>query len=198
MFPSLALKQVEVLRDGASSQYGSDAIAGVINFALKDASEGGTFEASWGQTYEGDGDVYKLGANIGLPLGDRGFVNITGEYGETTGTVRATQRDDVAALIAAGNLAAADNLTINAYDDEFAQYWGTPDIDDEIKLFINSGYEISDAAEIYAFANYNERTVTGGFFYRNPTNRGGVYAGPEINGGPSVLVGDLDGVGVGG
>ena len=198
VFPSMALKQVEVLRDGASSQYGSDAIAGVINFALKDASEGGMVEASWGQTYEGDGDVYKVGANIGLPLGDRGFVNITGEYGETKGTVRAAPRTDVTALIAAGNTAVADFETINSYTDQFAQYWGTPDIDDEIKLFVNTGYEISDAAEIYAFGNYNERTATGGFFYRNPTNRGGVYRGPEINGGPSVLVGDLDGVGVGG
>ena len=54
--PSMALKRVEVLRDGASSQYGSDAIAGVINFVLRDASEGGFLEVSSGSTYEGDGD----------------------------------------------------------------------------------------------------------------------------------------------
>lgn len=206
VFPSMALKQVEVLRDGASSQYGSDAIAGVINFALKDASEGGMVEASWGQTYEGDGDVYRVGGNIGLPLGDRGFVNITGEYGETKGTVRATDRGDVLALIAAGNTAVADFETVNSYTDQFAQYWGTPDIDDEIKLFINSGLELTENIEAYAFGNYNERTATGGFFYRNPTNRGGVYRGPIVdssgaldpNGGASILVGDLDGVGVGG
>ena len=198
VFPSMALKQVEVLRDGASSQYGSDAIAGVINFQLKDSAEGGMVEASWGQTYEGDGDVYRVGANIGLPLGERGFVNITGEYGETKGTVRANVRPDVAALVAAGNTAVADNLAINTYTDEFAQYWGTPDVDDEIKLFVNSGIELTDSLEAYAFGNYNQRTATGGFFYRNPTNRGGVYRGPTINGGPSVLVGDLDGVGTGG
>ncbi len=206
VFPSLALKQVEVLRDGASSQYGSDAIAGVINFQLKDAAEGGMVEASWGQTYEGDGDVYRIGGNIGLPLTERGFINITGEYGETKGTVRAAQRNDVAALIAGGNTAAADNLTINTYTDEFAQYWGTPDVDDEIKLFVNTGLELTDDIEAYAFGNYNERTATGGFFYRNPTNRGGVYRGPivdadgnlDANGGASILVGDLDGVGTGG
>jgi len=56
VFPSLALKNVQVLRDGASSQYGSDAIAGVINFELKDAAEGGVVEARYGQTYEGDGE----------------------------------------------------------------------------------------------------------------------------------------------
>ena len=58
VIPAIALKQVEVLRDGAASQYGSDAIAGVINFALKDADSGGSFEAEYGSTYEGDGDQY--------------------------------------------------------------------------------------------------------------------------------------------
>ncbi|MBT8114616.1 MAG: TonB-dependent receptor plug domain-containing protein, partial [Arenicella sp.] len=56
IFPAIGLKQVEVLRDGASSQYGSDAIAGVMNFVLKDDREGGSVELKWGSTYEGDGD----------------------------------------------------------------------------------------------------------------------------------------------
>lgn len=181
VFPALALKQVEVLRDGASSQYGSDAIAGVINFQLKDAAEGGMVEAVYGQTYEGDGEDYRISGNVGFGIGDRGFVNITGEYDQTEGTVRAATRNDVAALIAAGNTAAADNLTINTYTDEFAQYWGTPDVNDNIKLFVNSGFELSDNAELYLFGNYAERQAEGGFFYRNPTNRGGVYAGPTVN-----------------
>ncbi len=180
--PSMALKQVEVLRDGASSQYGSDAIAGVINFVLKDDSTGGTIEAKYGSTYAGDGDNYRLGANIGLPLGDQGFINLTAEYGETDGTVRAAQRDDVAALIAAGNTAAADNLTINSYDGEFAQYWGQPDVEGDLKLLLNTALEFNDAAEAYAVATYAERETTGGFFYRNPTNRGGVYRGPRVDG----------------
>ena len=202
--PSMALKQVEVLRDGASSQYGSDAIAGVINFVLKDDSTGGAIEAKYGSTYDGDGDNYRLGANYGFGLGENGFVNVTAEYGETDGTVRAAERDDVNALIAAGNLAAADNLTINSYDDEFAQYWGQPDVEGDLKLLINTAYEFNEAATLYATGTYAERETTGGFFYRNPTNRGGVYAGPQVDadgnaGGDfaSVLVGDLDGVGVG-
>ena len=179
--PSIALKQVQVLRDGASSQYGSDAIAGVIGFDLKDAAEGGSFEVKYGSTYAGDGDNYSIAGNVGLPLGDAGFVNISGEYGDTDGTVRAAQRSDVAALIAAGNTAAADNLTINSYTDEFAQYWGQPDVEDDLKLAINTGIELNENTELYAFGTYAERQTTGGFFYRNPTNRGGVYRGPVLD-----------------
>ena len=209
--PSLALKQVEVLRDGASSQYGSDAIAGVLNFLLRDDDEGFELRANYGSTYEGDGDNYTISANAGFSLGDSGFVNVTGEIRDVEGTIRSVVRNDVAAMVDAGYLAQSDFSTINAYTDEVPQYWGQPDVEDDVKVFINSGYEFSDAAEVYLFGNYGQRTVTGGFFYRNPvtegSQRGGVYAGPLVdpltgmedeNGVHSVLVGDLDGVGVGG
>ena len=179
--PSLALKQVEVLRDGASSQYGSDAIAGVINFVLKDDPTGGVIEAKYGSTYDGDGDNYRLGANLGLPLGDQGFFNITAEYGETDGTVRSVVRNDVQSLISAGNSAVADFRTINSYTDEVPQYWGQPDVEGDLKLLVNTALEFSESAELYAVGTYAERKVTGGFFYRNPTNRGGVYRGPRVD-----------------
>ncbi len=205
VFPAIGLKQVEVLRDGASSQYGSDAIAGVMNFQLKDSAEGGMVEVVYGKTYEGDGENYRIAGNVGLPLGDKGFVNITAEYGETDGTVRAAHRSDVTAIAAAGNSAVLDNKTINSYTDSFSQYWGQPDVTNNIKLFINSALEVSDSAEVYAFGNYASRTAEGGFFYRNPTNRGGVYAGPMVdpdtgrvstaaNAVPSIRVGNLAGV----
>jgi len=180
VMPAIGLKQVEVLRDGASSQYGSDAIAGVMNFVLKDASEGFTVEAKYGSTYDGDGDNYTIAGNIGLPLGENGFVNITGEWGEQDGTFRAVQRGDAAALIAAGNTAVGD-LSVNTQTTDYVQYWGQPDVTDAYKLFINTGMELSENAEIYAFGNYAERTVEGGFFFRNPTNRSGVFRGPDVN-----------------
>lgn len=201
--PSIALKQVEVLRDGASSQYGSDAIAGVLNFVLKDSAEGGSFEAKYGSTYGGDGDNYRFSGNIGLPLGDQGFFNVSAEYGDTDGTDRSVVRDDVTELVGLG-LVENDYSRINTYTDSVPQYWGQPDVEDDLKLFYNSALELSDNTEVYSFGSYASRTVTGGFFYRTPyTNsfsraRGGVYRGPEINGTDSVLVGDLDGVGVGG
>ena len=121
--PSLALKQVEVLRDGASSQYGSDAIAGVLNFILRDDAEGFELIARTGSTFDGDGDNYMIAANLGLPLGDRGFVNITGEMRDVEGTVRSVVRDDVAAGIAGGYAPVADFQGINTYTGEVPQYW---------------------------------------------------------------------------
>ncbi|MEL7023690.1 MAG: TonB-dependent receptor [Pseudomonadota bacterium] len=205
--PALAIKQVEVLRDGASSQYGSDAIAGVLNFILRDSAEGAEIIANYGSTFEGDGDNYRVAGNVGFPLGDSGFINITGEFNDVEGTVRSVVRDDVLALIAAGNTAVADFQAINTYTSEVPQYWGQPDVTDDIKLFVNSAIDLGDSAELYFFGNYAERSVEGGFFYRNPTNRGGVYRGPTVdpitgaldpNGVPSIRVGDLDGLGVGG
>ena len=192
VIPTIAIKQLEVLRDGASSQYGSDAIAGVLNFILKDAPSGGEVSAQWGQTYEGDGDNYVIAGNIGVPISDTGYLNLSGEYGESDATVRSVQRDDAAALIAAGNTAVADP----------AQIWGQPNVNDDIKLFANFGIDITPDVKLYAFGNYAKRNVDGGFFFRNPTNRPGVYAGPLVdpttgfastatNAVPSILVGDL-------
>lgn len=205
--PGLALKQVEVLRDGASSQYGSDAIAGVLNFILRDDSEGFEIVARAGSTFEDDGENYMIAANLGLPLGDRGFVNITGEMREVDGTVRSVVRNDVAYQVANGYTPVADFQAINTYTNEAPQYWGQPDVDDDFKIFINAAFEINENAELYAFGNQAERSVAGGFFYRNVVGgpsgqRGGVYRGPVVDpttglksdgGVPSVLVGDMDG-----
>ena len=103
VIPTIALKQVEILRDGAAALYGSDAIAGVINFVLKDMPEGGIFEAKYGQFYQADGDTVQFSANIGVPLTDTGFVNFSFEWKEQDPTSRSVQRDDALALIAAGN-----------------------------------------------------------------------------------------------
>ena len=112
VIPSIALRQVEVLRDGASAQYGSDAIAGVLNFLLKDARSGGSIEVRGGLfgagdrggTYGGvDGGSYGFAGNVGLPLGRTGFANLSLEYGNAAPTDQSIQRSDAAALAAAGN-----------------------------------------------------------------------------------------------
>jgi len=184
VIPASALKQVEVLRDGAAAQYGSDAIAGVINFVLNDASEGGSFEARYGSYYEGDGDMIQMAGNIGLPLSDKGFVNLSAEYRTADDTSRSVQRADAAGLIDAGNTFVADP----------AQIWGSPEIKHDIKLFANLGLELSDSAEAYMFGNFAEREVEGGFYFRNPHNRGGVNdGGTNDDGEQLLLVGDLTG-----
>ena len=87
--PSTAIKSIEVLRDGASSQYGSDAIAGVINFNLKDNREGVSLMYTTGEFYEDDGAQNRVQGNIGLPLGDNGFHSISGEWFDQEFTERA-------------------------------------------------------------------------------------------------------------
>ncbi len=212
--PSMALERVEVLRDGASSQYGSDAIAGVMNFILRDDPEGFQANVKYGSTYEGDGENVTVAANAGFTIGTSGFLNVTAEMKEVNGTVRGVVRDDVAGAIAGGYLPSDIMFSeINSYTNEIPQYWGQPDVEDDRKFFFNAGIELSANSELYAFGNMGERTVTGGFFYRNPTTdgsqRGGVYRGPMVdpltglastasNAVHSVLVGDLDGRSQGG
>ena len=175
--PSIALRQVEVLRDGASAQYGSDAIAGVLNFLLKNAREGGSLEFNTGTYRAGDGDAYNIAGNVGLPLGETGFANLSFEYGNADPTNRSVQRADAAALIAAGNTHVADP----------AQIWGNPLVEDEVKLFGNFGHQFANRLEFYGHANYAEKKVTEGFYFRNPNNRANIYS---LDDGQTLLVGD--------
>jgi len=79
LIPVDAIDHVEVLQDGAAAQYGTDAIAGVVNIILKSSASGGQIAATAGQYYQGDGDTGALSLNMGMPLGPQGFLNITGE-----------------------------------------------------------------------------------------------------------------------
>lgn len=168
--PALAFKQTEILRDGAAAQYGSDAIAGVINFVLKDDPDGMTLEARTGEFGEGDGNLTQYMGNIGLPLGDDGFMNITGTWSEQDATSRSLQRTDATTLLASGNAAQQASVA-----QPYAQVWGGPEYKDNWNVFFNSGIKLSDTQEIYAFGNYGKRETEGGFFFRNPNNRGGTY-----------------------
>ncbi len=176
--PAIALRQAEVLRDGASAQYGSDAIAGVMNFLLNDSSSGGSVELRTGGYTAGDGETMSVAANVGLPWGENGFANLSLEYGTSDPTDRSVQRDDAAALIAAGNTNVRNP----------AQIWGSPEIDDDLKLWGNFGYLMGGGTQFYGHANWVSKTVTGGFFFRNPHTRGAVFSG---DGGETLLIGDL-------
>ncbi|MFC3034768.1 TonB-dependent receptor plug domain-containing protein [Pseudoalteromonas fenneropenaei] len=182
VIPGVAMKQVEVLRDGAAAQYGSDAIAGVINFVLKDSSEGGSISIKQGEYYEGDGDTTTIEGNIGLPFTNSGFANLSFQYKDADATSRSRQRPDAAYYAAAGVPGVANP----------AQIWGAPEIKDDITLFGNVGLELDNNTNFYMFGNYSERDVKGGFYYRNPQTRPGVYSNDD---GKTLLVADLDGEG---
>jgi len=183
--PAMALKNVEVLRDGAAAQYGSDAIAGVINFNLKDASSGGSVSVRAGEYKEGDGEALNISMNRGFELGSNGFVNATFEYSSSDPTSRSEQRNDAKGLIDAGVTGVPSPAMI----------WGRPEVKDDIKLFVNFGADLGGDTEMYGYANTNSKKVDGGFFYRNPTNRPGVFAdgGDDDN----LLVADLTANGTG-
>ena len=183
VIPSIALKQVEVLRDGAAAQYGSDAIAGVINFVLNDSSEGGSISVKQGEFSEGDGTTTTVAGNIGMPLTDDGFVNLSFQMKQADDTSRSVQRPDAQSLINRGNTAVT----------EPAQIWGAPKIDDDITFFFNSGLDLGNGAEAYMFGNYSERDVDGGFYYRNPDDRGGVFTNGDDNRLIADVTGDMSG-----
>ena len=185
-----------MLRDGAAAQYGSDAIAGVMNFQLKDSRSGGSLEfrtgayrnanpgspSTCGEGIIGDiqhscngigghGQAFTFAGNVGLPLGSAGFVNLSLEYGSANPTNRSVQREDAQAIIAAGNT----NLR------NPAQIWGSPKLDDDLKLFGNFGYPFENGLQFYGHSNFASRTVTGGFYFRNPHTRGGVFRGYRLH-----------------
>lgn len=188
VIPSSALKQVEILRDGAAAQYGSDAIAGVINFVLKDDDSGGNISTQLGQFYSGGGEEIQLQGNIGTKLTNKGFLNISAEFRQREATDRAVQRDDAQALVDAGN----------TFVNDPAQDWGILDVDNDIKFLANMGGELSGNVRWYSFINFAQRDIEGGFYYRHPQQRRGVFLAESSNGQSNrLLVGDLDGIGSG-
>lgn len=180
--PAIALKQIQVLRDGAAAQYGSDAIAGVVNFILNDSPQGAEVQAKYSSTYQGDGDRYQISGTAGMPLGNTGYLRFSADYREQNESIRAIQRPDAAALQAGSN-----PLVDPAAVPDPATNFGIPDIRDDLKLFVNFGADINEHAMFYGFGNFSQRTTESDFFYRNPTDRQGVFT----DGNGNYLVGDM-------
>jgi iron complex outermembrane receptor protein len=167
MIPGIAVKSVEVLRDGASSQYGSDAIAGVINFVMKDASEGGSVQVTYGEFFEGEQST-KVAANAGFALGDSGFANLSFEWVDNDGLSRGIQRtSNYDQMIADGVDPSVIGADAPFGDAPFLQSWGRPQTEG-IRFFLNSGFDISDSSEIYARFSAAETDGRYRFFYRTP------------------------------
>lgn len=166
MIPGIALKRVEVLRDGASSQYGSDAIAGVINFVLKDAAEGGVVQVQAGEHFDGESSL-KAAANVGFGIGDTGFVNASIEYIENDALSRGQQRPDAQALIDSGVPGVGSDAPFG--DSPFVQTWGRPETEG-VRFFVNSGFDISSTAQLYARFGLADTKGRYRFFYRSPTH----------------------------
>lgn len=160
--PAIAISNLQVLRDGATAQYGSDAIAGVINYQLRQDT-GFDVRAIYGQTYEGDGENFQISANAGVALGERGFINLSAEYYDQGATDRGATRP------IALELARTQPGVVNSIPNYPGpvQNWGTSD-GDGFKLFLNSAYDFSDDVRFYLAVNYAESTANQSFNYRSP------------------------------
>jgi len=158
--PANAVKRVEVLRDGASVLYGSDAIAGVVNVILNDAPQGATVSAQYCEYSKGDGARLRIDADAGFALGPAGFLHVSAERDTSDTTSRGTARPDAAAIAA---IVGANNVPYHG----LGQRWGDPDIDAN-KLFVNAGIPVGGGVELYGFGSYMENSTLGGFFYRKP------------------------------
>jgi iron complex outermembrane receptor protein len=163
MIPSIGLKRVEVLRDGASSQYGSDAIAGVINFVMKDDSEGGSVMVQAGEFFDGESSL-KFGANAGFAIGDTGFVNASIEVIDNDALSRGLQRPDAQALADQG---IPVGLDAPFGDTPLVQSWGRPETEG-VRFYLNSGFDISDQSQLYARFSLADTDGRYRFFYRQP------------------------------
>lgn len=167
--PTAAISNVEVLRDGASAQYGSDAIAGVINMVLKEDVEYSTFNTRTGITSEGDGFNFASDLNTSFDFGDDGFINITLAYYKQNLTNRA------------GTPGTAD-LPDDARPNEIQWALDNPDLgmkvgqpDMEKKdLFVNLGHSVGENGRFYSFHGYTTRTGRSFAYYRAPYWRRGV------------------------
>lgn len=163
--PSIALKSLEVLRDGATAQYGSDAIAGVMNYGLRDNDHGIEVQGKYGQFYRnGDGKSYQLSANAGFKLGDVGFANLSGEYDDDGQTSRGVTRPTALAYAAQnpGNVGALPYYPLPA------QVWGNSP-SHGWKIALNSAVNLSDTAKFYVVANASHSHTEESFNYRAST-----------------------------
>ena len=182
--PSAAIERIEVLRDGAAAQYGSDAIAGVINIVLKDDVDAGDADLYWGQTYEGDGDTWNGNANYGMKVGESGFLNLTAEWRERVRTNRAgltgTRQydwidvdqgrppDDTLEIENDDGTVTAKPVWFDPREYTFErQNFRVGDADSSQKVgFYNFGLPLAEGLELYSFGGHSTRQNNSAGFYR--------------------------------
>lgn len=167
--PTSAVKRIEVLRDGASAQYGSDAIAGVINIILEDEA-GSEITVGYSRYAQGDGGSREVSARSGLPLGDYGSLVLFAEFANTDATSRTRQRPDAIAF-----QAAHPELRVP----HPVQRWGQPDLESQ-RVGFNLKAFVNDTTELYAFGLYGHSEGVSDFNWRNPDTTTGAYRTTSI------------------
>ena len=167
--PRSAIERIEVLRDGAAAQYGSDAIAGVINIILKDDSEGGSVSVSTSQNMDrDDGEMFQFAGNVGFKLGDSGYMHLSASYRDRQDSNRALPIDPSVPMyypLANGDPDPRE-LTIDRL--VTSNYGIFPS--ESITLGYNAGFTLGNDIELYSFGTYAERESIINWSYREPND----------------------------
>jgi iron complex outermembrane receptor protein len=184
--PTAIVQSIEVLRDGASAQYGSDAIAGVINLRLREARDGGGSDVTYGwhdthfnvrtapvtqagatwsapallERGKSDGETLTASLWKGLPLTDSGFLTVAAEYKDQEHTERGGW-DHRAIYPVVNGVVDSREALFNRFD----SWYGEPEIAQKT-LFANAGYDVSDQTSLYGWASWQDRHSVGAGFYR--------------------------------
>lgn len=180
--PKSAVKRVEILRDGASAQYGSDAIAGVINLELKDQTEAVEVEVAAGLNGEGDGEQIQGSVNFGFPIGSTGYVNFTGEFLDRNRTDRSDPWTGdifpgISGTAATDAELARRGLTRRDFTMKTGQGFANVGA-----LFFNSSIPVATGAEVYSFGGFSHRKGEATGFYRLPDSEARVNLNVYPNG----------------
>lgn len=169
--PSIAIGNLQILRDGATAQYGSDAIGGVLNYGLR-RDEGIEVQALYGRHFDdggaktpfgNNGRTYQVSANAGFKIGDAGFVNLSGEYFDSDGTSRGTTRPHSLAFATAFPSLASQ---LPNYPGP-SQIWGSSP-SNGYKAVLNAEFDVGENSQIYLFGNLAHSEADQSFNYRAP------------------------------
>jgi iron complex outermembrane receptor protein len=188
--PQQAIKRVEILRDGASAQYGSDAIAGVMNIILKDKYEYTTMNVISGLTAKGDGGMYNVSLNSGSNIGGKGFINYTVDFLQQNNAIRSGKIHLPTEIATFGGDAASDAMITRFLKDNptGGNINGTGETTAG-SFLINSGFKLSENQEVYANAAMVVKKVLSFANYRTPYWRQdrGLLHSPTDNGGVNYV-----------
>ncbi|QJD80701.1 TonB-dependent receptor [Spirosoma rhododendri] len=174
--PSLAVERLEILRDGAAAQYGSDAIAGIVNLNLKKSVGVGSALVQYGVTSQGDGGGYTVGVNYGFRLAKTGYLNVTGSYQDAAGTDRSDPYNPQPVAGGAYTGAYTTNRTTDESTREargvYGQYgtfkvtqYGSSALKSG-QLFYNAGIPLTNNWSLYSFGGYSRKRVNALGFFR--------------------------------
>jgi|SRR5665213_537772 len=180
--PFSAIDKVEILRDGASAQYGSDAIAGVINIRLKESTGKTSIQVHAGQFYEGDGLKVSIGLNSGIRINKKGFLNYSADFRHQAPTSRGGEYKGTVYNDYPPNATATDSAWFKAQEDSIMLARGINKkvfVSNNISqlnssgILINGGYPIGNHSELFltSAVNCQENRFTGSYRFPNYTSQ---------------------------